>query len=149
MLTVECAVCGKSFGAQRSTAKFCSTKCRVAATRARARQQAAAELVAPHVIPMRQDGARLIAVAPSSQSEEGFVATTRRQLNEAGRLNSYQGVAAMFAAQVLDSGSQDTMSSMAAMIRTYQAAMRDALEGAAEAADPLEQLLERRGRRSA
>ncbi len=149
MLSVECAWCGKSFGAQRSTAKFCSSKHRVAATRARAREHSVASAEAPAAIAMRHEGARLIAVAPTRDSEQGFVATTRRQLTDAGQLDSYQGVAALFAAKVLDSGSQDTMSSMAAMIREYKATMKDALEGATAAEDPLAQLLEQRRQRSA
>lgn len=140
MLTVQCAQCGKTFGAQRKTAKYCSTNCRVKATNARKAQG---------VIPMRRDGAQLHAVPPANPSADGFAAATERRLTEAGRLDTYQGVAAMFAARLLDSGGQDTMSSMAAMLREYKASMREALEGAAVAADPLDEILARRTSRSA
>lgn len=144
MMTVACANCGKEFGAQRKTAKYCTSKCRVAATRARQRDAAPAP---------RREGATVIALAPISESSspnaEGFFAATMRTLEEVDRAGSYQGMSALFAARILDSGVQDSMSSMATMLREYKASMRDALEGVAVVDDPVDSLLARRAERAA
>lgn len=132
MLNVECATCGTTFGAQRKTAKFCSTKCRVAAQRDRDRNGGQVQKIEP-----RRDGARLVALEPRHESEEGLIAVTRRTLEQANRLTTYRGVAAMTAARLLDSGVQDTMSSMAAMLKEYDRLMVAALEGATTAESPL------------
>jgi len=136
MLNVQCATCGTTFGAQRKTAQYCSTKCRVQAVRARAR---AAESDVPTVQP-RRDGARLVALEPKAHAADGLVATTERTLAAANRLDTYHGVVAMYQARLLDSGVQDTMSSMAAMYKEYKATMAEALEGAQVASNPLTEI---------
>jgi hypothetical protein len=139
MMVVACANCGREFQAQRKTAKYCTSACRVAATRKRQRDAAPAP---------RREGAQVYALPPVSDApSEGFHAATQRQLEEAGRAESYQGRAALFAARILDSGVQDTMSSMATMLREYKASMREALEGVRAVDDPVESILARRQKR--
>lgn len=140
MISVECAFCGKTFSAKRATAQYCSSQHRVEAKRKRDR------LGTP---PPRREGAQVYAIPKVASSDTGFLAATEAQLTEAGRLETYQGLAAMFAARVLDSGVQDTMSSMATMLREYKASMREALEGVKTVDDPVENLLKRRAARSA
>jgi len=136
MLNVTCARCGTTFGAQRKTAQYCSTKCKVAAVRARQREADSA----PPAIQPRRDGARLVALEPKSHASDGLVATTERVLAAANRLDSYHGVVALYQARLLDSGVQDTMSSMAAMFREYKASMAEALAGVVDAETPLEKI---------
>lgn len=140
MLAVQCSRCGKTFEAKRKTAQYCSVKCRTAATRARQREDAP---------PPRREGAQVYALPPTPKDEVGFAAATEAKLKDAGRLDTYQGLAAMFAARVLDSGVQDTMSSMATMLREYKASMREALDGVKAVDDPVDSLLKRRAARSA
>jgi hypothetical protein len=140
MLSVECARCGKTFGAQRKTAQYCSVKCRTAATRARQRDAAP---------PPRREGAIVVALPAKPAEVSGFLAATESKLQAAGRLDTYQGLAAMFAARMLDSGVQDTMSSMATMLREYKASMKEALEGANKVDDPVDNLLARQATRRA
>ena len=135
-MTVECARCGKTFGAQRKTAQYCTTKCKVAAVRAR--QRAVSD--EPPKIEPRHDGARLVALPPRHESEEGLIAVTRQTLEAAGRMGTYQGVVAMSQARLLDSGVQDTLSSMAAMYKEYKASMAAALDGVLLAETPLEKI---------
>lgn len=135
MLTVQCATCGKSFGAQRKTAKFCSTKCRVRDTRARAAQSAP---------PPRREGANLVALPPTTVAGDSLAAVTAEDLEKARRLRTPAGLLAVKLAQILDSGVQDTGSSIAALGRQYLATMEKALDGADAQADPLDQILARR-----
>jgi hypothetical protein len=140
MISVECAQCGKTFGAQRKTAQYCTSKCRVDAKRTRDR------IGAP---PPRREGAQVYAMPVRPAADVGFLAATEAKLSEANRLDTYQGLAAMFAARVLDSGVQDTMSSMATMLREYKASMKEALQDVKTVDDPVENLLKRRAARSA
>lgn len=135
MLTVQCAACGKSFGAQRKTAKFCSTKCRVRDTRNRAAQAAP---------PPRRDGAKVVALPSGAATGESLADVTRTDLESAGRLRTPAGLLAVKLAEILDSGVQDTGSSIAALGKQYLATVEKALDGAEEAADPLDQILARR-----
>lgn len=164
-MTVTCGNCGTDFGAKRKTALYCSGKCRVAQTRLRQRlgvsvperapvvvQRPAptvkpavvAEELEPKVVPPRRDGAQIYALPAVSDSSgaSGFYRKTLRQLQDAGQEDSYPGMAALFAAQMLDSGVQDTMSSMASMLKEYKASMRDALASVRDAKSPLDEIRE-------
>lgn len=144
MLTVACANCGKEFGAQRKTAIYCSVRCRTAAVRARQRLAAEGVQVQPvKSVPPRREGAAVIALPPVAPSGiGGFVGRTRRILEQAGALDSYPGMAALFAAEMLDSGVQDTMSSMASMLKEYKVSMREALADVPAAKSPLDEIRE-------
>src|SRR4051812_15503934 len=96
MIAMECAVCGGRFEAKRSTRKYCSPRCRVRASRA------------PDPLPQARDSAPVVALPKRAPDENGLLATTRRELEEADRLNTSKGQAALLVAMVLDSGIQDT-----------------------------------------
>lgn len=135
MRVVKCEQCGRAFKAERTTAKYCSTRCRTAAVRAR---KALAE------IPKRRDGAALVALpkaAPKSESDdEGFVAETKRELEAAGRLEGYLGRSAMHIARLIDAAPSDTGNGHAALIKEYKATMAQALDGAQRQETPLEKI---------
>jgi hypothetical protein len=80
----------------------------------------------------------------SSATEGGGIyAITRRALEDADRLYTPMGQAAMLIAEILSSGVQDTGSSIAALVRQYDASLTKALDGATRVESPLE-----RGRRA-
>lgn len=124
----ECASCHGRFTAKHSTAKYCSDRCRKRASRA------------PAAPPARREGAPLVALGskkvelPDSRS---LLALTRHRLDEADRLNTWEGAAAMALAEILDSGVQDTGSSIAALIREHRTAMSVALAGVEVEENPL------------
>lgn len=144
MLTIKCAFCGEPFAAKRSTARYCSAKHRVAAHEARKRLGVEGVQVPPaKSVPPRREGAAVIALPPVAPSGiGGFVGRTRRILEQAGALDSYPGMAAVFAAEMLDSGVQDTMSSMASMLKEYKVSMREALADVPAAKSPLDEIRE-------
>lgn len=85
MATHECAQCGLPFVGQRSSAKYCSTRCRTAATRARARDDA--------------DEPEPVASTPARKRTHPLVLTTRRELRAAGVLNTVAGQRAILLAE--------------------------------------------------
>lgn len=134
----ECASCHGRFTAKTRAAKYCSDRCRKRASRA------------PAPPPMRREGAPLVALPPrsgpgSSLEEIGLLALTRRRLEAASRLDTWEGAAAVALAQILDSGVQDTGSSIAALIREHRIAMGVALDGAQVEETPLERIRRRIG----
>lgn len=82
MATRECAQCGLPFVGQRATAKYCSSGCRVAATRARSR------------------GVGEEKPQPAGRKRtHPLVTATRRELREAGVLNTVAGQRAILCAE--------------------------------------------------
>ena len=107
-MKVICASCKESFEGKRSTARLCSATCR---SRARRR--------------------------PSSSSREpsdrdaALVAQVRRQLEDAGRLDTFEG---QLAVQLARSMSKVDATGVAALSKELRAVMMTALEGV-ESAD--------------
>lgn len=130
-LTIDCAVCGGRFTAKRHTAKYCSPRCRMRASRA------------PEKPPLRQESAPIVALAPKASGDTGLLMVTLNALEQADRVDTPMGQATILIARLLDSGIQDTGSSIAALIRQYDASLTKALDGAQRVESPLE-----RGRRA-
>lgn len=89
---------------------------------------------------MRREGAAVVALPPRSPDETGLLALAKRTLEAAGRFDTWEGQAALQLATLLDSGIQDTGSSVAALHRELRAAMSVALDGAQVVETPLEKI---------
>ncbi len=116
----DCDACGMEYEAQRKTSRYCSTRCRMRASR---RPEAP--------------------VAADPLHSGGLVESLRRELADAGRLDTALGQQAIALAVKLASPF-DTGSAMAAVSRELRAVREEALRGAEQAADPLDELRLRR-----
>lgn len=127
-----CAVCGTPFTAQRSTARYCSGSCR-------ARKSQGAE-----VLPI---------TPPEAPAGGGVLEATRRELDEADRLNTALGQAAMVLARRVDASDRDAGSAAAAVTREWRAMLAEAVKGSAAQSSPLDrardELAKRRAARGA
>jgi hypothetical protein len=82
--------------------------------------------------------------------DEGPVcAKSRATLEAAGRLDTWEGAVALQLAARLDAQVREGGMGVAAIVREHRASMEEALKGASVAADPLDELRERRDRRRA
>lgn len=122
--------CGKTFEAKRRVAKYCSTKCSVAASRAGKRGQptpAAGGGPAEPGTRGQQRGGRPAVVVSSE-----IHATSLETLTAAGKVRTWSGQSALLLAQRLDQGGAETGSALATMITAHAAAMERALAGDTE-----------------
>lgn len=128
----QCDSCGKPYEAKRATSRYCGSTCRVRASRGAV------------VTPIREKR------KPTGLA--GLVESVRRELEEADRLESYAGEAALDLASRIQAGG-DTGSAVASLHRELRATMAEALAGARVARSPLERmrddLAERRKARGA
>jgi len=132
-MPATCEECGERFEAKRSTAKYCSTRCRTRATRRRAegRPAPAAE---PRQVPAPAEDVPLL------------VAATIDELAKAERLSTALGQTAVKLAERIGSRSE-TGSAVASLSKELRATMAEALRGSAAAADPIDELRARRDRK--
>lgn len=134
-MTRNCDVCRVPYEAKRASSKYCSDGCRKRAQRA--------------------PGVPLAAVVTSLASaslpaEDGSLClATVRELEAADQLGSSLGQACLFIARRLDSGSMDTGSSVAALLRELRATIAEAIASGRVAADPLDQIAAKRAARQA
>lgn len=124
----DCVMCGRPFQARRSTARYCSSTCR--ARRAQGRSPRPVDTPAP------------TAGAP-------LVVQVRRALEAAGRLDTYLGQQALTLAERLAGQNGDSGAAVAALSRELRSVMREVLEGTAQATDLVDELEERRRRKTA
>ena len=125
----ECDACGKTYEARRVTSKFCSPKCRIR----------------NHEMSKRPS-----AVLPAEPvNEDSVAAKSRAKLEAAGRLDTWEGAVALQLAARLDAQVREGGMGVAAIVREHRASMEEALKGAHVAADPVDELRERRDRRRA
>jgi hypothetical protein len=105
------------FEAKRKTAKYCSKRCSVRATRQRS-------------------------VAPPNSGPDpvlsGVEAATLAELAAAGRASSAGGLAVLALARRIDLPSAESGSSLASLVREHRASLAAVLESAAPVADPVE-----------
>lgn len=134
----SCAVCGTEFEAKRAAAKYCGQTCR---QRAHRRPEAASD-------------AKVLPLPPETTSEPAPVmvggrlaAATAAELDQAGRLETAVGQAALALAARIDGGIRETGAALAALVREHRATLAEAVRGAAKAADPLDELRARRERK--
>jgi hypothetical protein len=122
----QCAVCSAEFEAKRKTAKYCSRRCSMRAS--------------------RQPKAEADAVMPVDPDSELWTATLD-ELTSAGRVASSSGQAALILARRIDSASGETGSGLAALVKQHGASLADALKGARAESNPLDELRARRERK--
>lgn len=110
-----CDCCGKAYEAKTDRSRFCTTNCRVAYSRG------ARPPVPLQVVPADQQAAQ-----PEPRSSQ-LVDVTRRQLEDAGRLDTPLGQAALDAAERMRNAPD---SNYAAQLKEFRATLTEALRGA-------------------
>jgi hypothetical protein len=130
-----CASCGRSYEAKRPNSKFCGDTCRKRAQRSPGKSSA----------PVNPSLPELLVGLGSDLARTSWPLTdaVERELDGAGRLDSVFGQAALVLARRLESP-METGASIASMTRQLRETMGDALKGAAQAADPLDEIRRRR-----
>jgi hypothetical protein len=121
-----CEVCGTAYRPTRSTAKYCSPRCKKRAADKRVADRLAAERAATP------------RPAETSQST-ALVDQVRAELEEAGRLNTVIGRQALLLATRLETNTNDTGGSAAAVSKELRAVMAEAMSGVHQAEDPVQQ----------
>jgi hypothetical protein len=119
--------CGRPFEAKRRTAKYCSTKCSVAASRAGklGTPTPAAGAEPEQGAPRAQRGGGRPVVEVTSD----MFASSLEVLEAAGKARTWSGQSALLLAQRLDQGGAETLSALATAITAHAAAMERALTG--------------------
>jgi hypothetical protein len=122
----QCAVCPAEFEAKRASARYCSERCRKRAQRSPGRKGAAQAGQAP--------------APPAGPELGGLTAATEAKLAAAGRLDGPEGQAALILAARIDLSpfSAETGAAVAALVRQLHATLAQALAGAEEKGDPVE-----------
>lgn len=132
---IPCVVCGTPFQAKRSSARYCSERCKKRAQRDPNRVVGGpANGTSGTVAPV----ARLAAVAPSPAAGGGVWRLTHDALVAAERLETVPGAIALALAMKLDDPGLDTGSSVSALARQLQLSLDRALDGANRQETPLE-----------
>ena len=100
-----CDRCGRSYEAKSKLSKFCSARCRMAASRA---------------------GGSVVPIRPKSDDHEGpNAAAYRAKLEELGCVDSAQGVHLLTLARRLDASDRETGNSTASLSREMRAVMAE------------------------
>ena len=120
----KCESCGRSYVAARPNSKFCGDTCRKRAQRS-----------------PKKPTAKPVESIPSIPS--GLEAVAARELAAADRLDTVLGQAALVLARRIESP-METGASIASMTKQLRETLADALKGAAQAADPLDEIRARR-----
>jgi hypothetical protein len=121
-----CEACGKPMEGTNPRKRFCDSTCRGRGHRG-------------SVVPVLTEPVDLVRDLPVSTA-------TRSALEAVDRTGTPAGAAALALAARIDANS-DTGSALASMARELRAAMAEALAGATEQGDALDELSERRNRR--
>lgn len=129
----SCASCGRKFEPKRPNGKYCGPTCRQRAHRA------------PKPTEAEQDAP--VVTLPTPVVEGGTAASTRAELDAAGRLDTAAGQAALTLARRIDDCGSETGASLAALVKQHLATLQMATAGAERAADPIDELRARRERR--
>jgi hypothetical protein len=109
----NCDQCGRVYEAKASTSRYCGSGCR-----ARASEGIPPSVADAGVVPL-----------PSPAESSGELASSiRRTLTDAGRLDTWQGQAALSIAARIDAG-EDSGSAIAALQRELRATMVEAMRG--------------------
>jgi hypothetical protein len=134
-----CDVCGTPYPAQRASSRYCSERCKKRAQRAPATQRSGKRRQArPNaaVVPM-----------PRPDVTAGVAESTRRKLDEMGRLDTPLGQATMVLARRLDAPGGDTGAGLASLAKQLAAMLAAATADARPADDLLTELRARRDRK--
>lgn len=141
-----CAGCGRGFEAQRKTARYCGSNCRVRAHRGTVAPIRAAD--PPDSTPPAVAEPRSPDPDPEGVDQE-LVAAARRELVAAGRLDSVLGQQALQLAARMCSAAPETGSAFAALSRELRAVMAEAVSDGEAQDDPVNDIDARRARKAA
>lgn len=138
----QCKSCSRDYAAKRDTSQYCSDRCRKRAQRSPA--NAPTVLAVVDLDSMRERGETFRPAGDQGADDAtgygvGMLeAATRRQVEEAGRLDTALGVAAVIAARRLDViGEGETGSGVKALLDAHRAALAAAVANAAQEDNPL------------
>lgn len=106
-----CDICARTYEAKRASSRYCSGACRKRAQRNPSKP-----------------GPAVVALPAASDGE--LVASVQQELDGAGRLETWQGQAAVDVARRIEGSRLDSGSAYAALHREFRAAMELALKGA-------------------
>jgi hypothetical protein len=134
-----CDVCGTTYTATRASSRYCSERCKKRAQRAPATQRS----------DKRRQARPNAAVVPMPQPDvtAGVAESTRRKLDEMGRLDTPLGQATMVLARRLDRPSGDTGAGLASLAKQLAAMLAAATADVRPAGDLLTELRARRDRK--
>lgn len=122
-MQVQCTMCPATFEAKRKNAKYCSPRCRKRAQRGPGGTEATGPAKPP---------------AKTRRRPQSYLArATRAELEQAKRIGTSHGQAALLLAKRIDDGGAESGAALAAMIREHAAAMERATRGKA-ADDPVQ-----------
>jgi hypothetical protein len=130
-MQLACQVCEEPFEAKRSTAKYCSERCKKRNQRGGGSAKAA-----------KRDNERPIGVG-------SVAAATLLELQQAGRLHSPLGQAALALAHRLDVSHMDTGGGVASLAKQLEATLAAATSDAEVEDDPIDELRAARERKRA
>lgn len=145
-MVVVCTVCGGEFEAARRTARFCSSKCRVRAHRAKKDPAAAAPAVVVALKAAAAGGGEEPAAAgkPPAAGPGRVEASALAELEECGRVGTALGQAVLVLARRLDASERDTGAAVASLSKQLGDTMALAVAGAAQQGDTVDELRARR-----
>ena len=129
----KCESCKRAYQATRPNSKYCGDTCRKRAQRSPKKSPKPVDLSLPE----------LLAGLGSAKTHWPLTDVTARELEDAGRLDTVLGQAAMVLARRIESP-METGASIASMTKQLRETLADALKGAQQAADPLDEIRVRR-----
>jgi len=129
----KCASCGRSYQATRPNSKFCGDTCRKRAQRSPKKSPQPVDLSLPE----------LLAGLGSAKTSWPLTDAATRELEAADRLDTVLGQAALVLARRIESP-METGASIASMTKQLRETLADALKGAQQVADPLDEIRARR-----
>jgi hypothetical protein len=134
----SCDICGTRYEAKRGTSRYCSGACRKRAQRENKSRPASVTSLSS-------------GTSPGTPKAGELVTRVEKQLQDAGRLETYLGQAALDLARRIEGNPGAPLSQAAAAHRELRAAVTEAVKGAKAAKSALEQhrdeVAERRARR--
>ena len=135
----RCNVCKITYAANRASSRYCSERCKKRAQRAPATQRSG----------KRHQARPNAAVVPIPQPDvtAGVAESTRRKLDEMGRLDTPLGQATMVLAHRLDAPGGDTGAGLAALAKQLAATLAAVTADVRPADDLLDELRARRDRK--
>lgn len=133
----HCASCRKRLDSTSPRARFCSSTCR-----SRAHRSGGLAVVAGAPQPVDLASRRT-----ATEPAQGFVAAVEATLTTAGRLDTWEGQAALHLAQQMETSTAATLSARASANKELREAMDRALKGVAATTSSVQEIRDELARR--
>lgn len=146
-MEVKCATCGENFVAKRSTARYCSTPCRVRAHRTKPIPLPPVVQIATAKKQSQGKGRGKSPPDADGPSPTSVEAAVLSELEKAERTGTVMGQAALVLARRLDHPTLDTGSAVSSLVKQLSSTLDAALAGTSVAEDPVDELRRRRDRK--